>query len=146
MWWCCGKVNKSAPGCKISKHECKEDEADGDDNEENEQVQQSFLTFQDHLNITCMCCKQKGHQADNCVKDPNFRKDQDVKNEWMRVLRLGGGEIKETYDDTKLTFQLLAYCTQNRYSQHPFAEGSMKFDDFNYKYYNTIIKNPDARK
>lgn len=32
MWWCCGKENKDADGCKISKHECKED--DEEDNAE----------------------------------------------------------------------------------------------------------------
>jgi hypothetical protein len=21
MWWCCGKSDKNAPGCKFSKHE-----------------------------------------------------------------------------------------------------------------------------
>lgn len=26
MWWCCGKTSKDAPGCKFSKHFCKEDE------------------------------------------------------------------------------------------------------------------------
>lgn len=28
MWWCCGKTNKDAPGCTVSKHESREDEDD----------------------------------------------------------------------------------------------------------------------
>ena len=28
MWWCCGKTNKEAPGCKYAKHVSKEDEDD----------------------------------------------------------------------------------------------------------------------
>lgn len=30
MWWCCGKPSKEAPGCRISKHESKEDDEDAD--------------------------------------------------------------------------------------------------------------------
>ena len=26
IWWCCGKKGESAPGCRSSKHECKEEE------------------------------------------------------------------------------------------------------------------------
>ena len=29
MWWCCGRKNKEAPGCKFGKHVNKDD----DDNE-----------------------------------------------------------------------------------------------------------------
>lgn len=28
MWWCCGKEGANAPGCRLSKHDCKEDEED----------------------------------------------------------------------------------------------------------------------
>ena len=28
MWWCCGKERKDTPGCNISKHLCKEDDED----------------------------------------------------------------------------------------------------------------------
>jgi len=31
MWWCCGKVNKEAQGCKYSKHISKEDQEDQED-------------------------------------------------------------------------------------------------------------------
>ena len=30
MWWCCGKPGKDAAGCRISKHESKEDDEDAD--------------------------------------------------------------------------------------------------------------------
>ena len=32
MWWCCGKSNKDAPGCKFSKHETYHDEDEQDVN------------------------------------------------------------------------------------------------------------------
>lgn len=34
LWWCCGKEGQNAPGCKLSKHECKEDEEDDEQEEE----------------------------------------------------------------------------------------------------------------
>ena len=37
MWWCCGKKGKDSPGCKFSKHECKDDE-DSDDIEEKKKL------------------------------------------------------------------------------------------------------------
>lgn len=34
MWWCCGKTDKDAHGCKFSKHESKEDDEDDNDGED----------------------------------------------------------------------------------------------------------------
>ena len=28
IWWCCGKSNKDAPGCKVSKHDSKDDDSE----------------------------------------------------------------------------------------------------------------------
>ena len=36
MWWCCGKRGKEQPGCKFSKHECKEDDDEEEDSKDNE--------------------------------------------------------------------------------------------------------------
>ena len=36
MWWCCGKRGKDQPGCKWSKHECKEDDDEEDDENDKE--------------------------------------------------------------------------------------------------------------
>lgn len=36
MWWCCGKKDPNAPGCKTAKHESKEE----DDDEENVKKQE----------------------------------------------------------------------------------------------------------
>lgn len=33
IWWCCGKKGESAPGCKTSKHECKEPDKEFSENE-----------------------------------------------------------------------------------------------------------------
>lgn len=33
MWWCCGKRDRDAPGCKFQKHEAKEDDDFGEQDE-----------------------------------------------------------------------------------------------------------------
>lgn len=78
MWWCCGKTTKDAPGCKYSKHYCKEDE---DENEAGEQGTPNGQANENNgkkTNIRCLCCKEKGHTVDECLRDPNIRTQQDV--------------------------------------------------------------------
>lgn len=31
LWWCCGKTNQRAPGCKYQKHQSKEDAEEADE-------------------------------------------------------------------------------------------------------------------
>ena len=59
MWWCCGKTDKEAAGCKYSKHESKEDDEDDGDPEDKLQDQLRQLK-----NIRCHCCKEIGHKID----------------------------------------------------------------------------------
>lgn len=77
MWWCCGKTWKDAPGCKFSKHETKDDEEDEKDKEEEEKVK--------FKNIKCYCCKENGHTAANCNRDPNIRSYCDTQAEITRI-------------------------------------------------------------
>jgi len=32
VWWCCGKTNPNAKGCKVTKHTFKEENIEGNDN------------------------------------------------------------------------------------------------------------------
>lgn len=66
MWWCCGKQTKDALGCKFQKHVEKRDDDDQDD-------LQKLLQDQPVKNQLCLCCKDKGHPASECPKDPNLR-------------------------------------------------------------------------
>jgi chromosome segregation ATPase len=43
MWWCCGKEGQNAPGCRLSKHECKEDEDDENEQKDEGQVKASSV-------------------------------------------------------------------------------------------------------
>ena len=81
MWWCCGKVNKDAPGWTMSKHESREDEEDDyaiDDNS-NKMKHHRWLW-----------CKGRGHLIEQCPKDPNFRIGEDIQKEFRRILKIGG--------------------------------------------------------
>lgn len=72
MWWCCGKTQKEADGCKIGKHECKEDdEDDAGDPDGNKDDQNKQLR-----NVRCFCCKEIGHTIEQCPRDPNMKTRQ----------------------------------------------------------------------
>ena len=79
MWWCCGKTKLNAPGCKFQKHKQKDDEMDDDDDtRKNEQ----------NINIRCESCKEAGHRAIECDKDPNLRTTFDVGDELTRLSKM----------------------------------------------------------
>jgi len=59
MWWCCGKTTKEADGCKIGKHESKDDDEDEAADPDAKEEQQKHLK-----NVRCFCCKEVGHTID----------------------------------------------------------------------------------
>jgi len=77
MWWCCGKTSKEAPGCKFSKHESKEDE----DEDKIEQQEQENQDVKKNKHARCFCCKEKGHLASECPRDPNLKSNRDANEE-----------------------------------------------------------------
>lgn len=78
MWWCCGKLGKDAIGCKFSKHESKDDDDDMDEQEKKEKEENEKKLK--NLNIRCYSCKDIGHKAKDCPRDPNPRtKYQSIK-------------------------------------------------------------------
>lgn len=66
MWWCCGKTSKEALGCKFNKHIIRNDEI-----EEEELI--ALKAEKRKKNQKCFCCKEYGHEANKCIKDPNYR-------------------------------------------------------------------------
>lgn len=80
MWWCCGKRGKGQDGCQSSKHESKEDDED-----EDEQKNRA-LDLQKGLRYTkCNCCKEIGHQTEDCTKDPNLKTKERIYEDFMRI-------------------------------------------------------------
>lgn len=51
LWWCCGKTNKEALGCKFGSHKARRD--DDDDGLD--------LARDPTKNQKCKCCKEGGH-------------------------------------------------------------------------------------
>jgi hypothetical protein len=84
MYWCCGREGRDAPGCRTSKHESRDEEeeklAQGKDEGDKLQlasVQCSVFAMQS--------CRDYGHKAGDCPKDPNFRSRFDLAEELNRV-------------------------------------------------------------
>ncbi|EER06422.1 ankyrin repeat domain containing protein [Perkinsus marinus ATCC 50983] len=86
LWWCCGKTGKDAPGCKFAKHESKDedeyntlldeddvDEENGDAKEETGGAGEKNRKHKPRRNVRCFSCKEMGHSAEACPKDPNMR-------------------------------------------------------------------------
>ena len=76
IYWCCGKKGREAEGCVISKHEAREDDEDDKDKEED------LLGFNYAL---CTSCREIGHKAHECPKDPNIRSASDPTEDMDRI-------------------------------------------------------------
>ena len=158
MWWCCGKRGKDQPGCKYSKHECKDDDEEEEDENEKEKNKAKQLKY-----IRCQCCKEMGHSIDDCPRDPNLKtRDVDCDEEYCRVSKLK--DYRTLFGDTVVTTtHFLKKCVKvpklfpqsvaqpqglspEKYDEmsyrqriEPFKRGSMTFDDYNYDLYNKYI-------
>lgn len=147
MWWCCGKTQKEARGCKFSKHEKQDEDEEDEDNAGN-------LADNNKFNMKCRCCKEVGHQIEACPRDPNIRTLRtDIDQDYERIKKIK--DYRKLYADTVvMTTQLLKKCVlvplkqseeeEKIYAEHPFKRGSMKFDDFNYQIYNPYILVEDS--
>lgn len=78
MYWCCGRKGKEALGCQTSKHVSKEDE---DEEVAKEKEDDKFKQG----NLKCSSCKEVGHKAHECTKDPNIRSAIDAIDEIERI-------------------------------------------------------------
>jgi uncharacterized coiled-coil DUF342 family protein len=78
MYWCCGKKGKDATGCQSSKHVGKEeDEKDGFGPNEDDKLK--------YASIKCSSCKEIGHKAHECPKDPNIQGGNDPEEDIKRI-------------------------------------------------------------
>ncbi|KAF4652111.1 hypothetical protein FOL46_009900 [Perkinsus olseni] len=81
LWWCCGKPGKDATGCKFAKHESKDEDEyddllDDDDDEENGDTKDEGGRKKKNKSlqsVKCYSCKEMGHAAESCPRDPNVR-------------------------------------------------------------------------
>ena len=142
MWWCCGKTTKDAPGCKFSKHVSKEDE-----DEDMEQQEETDAALKNKY-ARCYCCKEKGHRAQDCPRDPNIKTAHDANDEDLRIVKAKDFRklLSDSLNITQKLFKGLLKRSAGEYEYNPFSKGSMAFDDYSYKFYNNTVLNPKTVK
>ena len=93
MWWCCLKKGPRAPGCKTQKHESKDDDDDLDDEDPSKKEKVN-------KNVRCFCCKELGHEINDCPRDPNIKTDmiQEADEEIKRIQSIK--DKRKLYCDT----------------------------------------------
>lgn len=101
VWWCCGKADENAPGCKTNSHLEKLEEEDEDLEEDNKY----------HMNQRCLCCREYGHIISQCPKDPNLKTMEDPDNENIRIKSIH--DNRKIFADTVVTTaQFLKSCAK----------------------------------
>ena len=124
MWWCCGKTKITAAGCKFQKHISKEAADEEDENA-------AAITTK----IQCAVCKQHGHRANECDKDPNMRTAHDVESEAKLVCKIMTAH--KQYTDFVVTQKLLERAIL--VSNDRTVAQLLSQDDFNYSKYNDAV-------
>ena len=101
VWWCCGKSDKNAPGCKVNMHQEKADE-------EIEELEGETIN---RMNKRCLCCREFGHTADSCPKDPNLKTLENADIENLRIKQIH--DNRKIFADTIVTTaQFLKTCAK----------------------------------
>ena len=126
MWWCCGKRDINAPGCLFQKHTTREDNNLDEDGNNAGQRQ-----------IKCMCCKDYGHYAEECPKDPNIRQAYDAEDEDLRLENKQDNK-KFLADAQYITLKMLTEMSKNKSAKLK-GKDIMSFDDFQYQNVNQYI-------
>lgn len=146
MWWCCGKTSKDASGCKYAKHFSKEDEDEELVHQEGEAEEANLLAK--NKNVRCYCCKEKGHGAKECPRDPNIKTLVDIQNEDKRLAK--ARDLKKLLSDslsvTSRLFRNLIRRSAGHNEYNPFSKGALSFDDYSYKYFNEVVLSEKAIK
>lgn len=96
MWWCCGKRDQDAKGCKIGPHISKEDDAD-----EDEEGLLGVEILKKTKYIKCLCCKQNGHTINDCPLDPNIKTMADIKLDLKRIKKIK--DTRKLFAETMIT-------------------------------------------
>jgi len=91
IWWCCGKEGKDAVGCQLRKHV--------PNNDEDRLIEQPTDKVKSKI---CMSCKETGHLASECPKDPNpMSKIESFQREATRLQMTKKKKKQEEADDLK---------------------------------------------
>ena len=131
IWWCCGKKDPKARGCKNQKHQNQNDKEKAMQKIEGRPLQPQKRK--------CQCCKAYGHRETSCPKDPNIRSNKHFEpyDEDERILEILVEQKKFNMDSNMLTLKMLTEFCFDKTS----GKKLMSFDDFQYHNMNTKILN-----
>eukprot|EP00359_Climacostomum_virens_P003799 CAMPEP_0204917324 /NCGR_PEP_ID=MMETSP1397-20131031/14919_1 /ASSEMBLY_ACC=CAM_ASM_000891 /TAXON_ID=49980 /ORGANISM="Climacostomum Climacostomum virens, Strain Stock W-24" /LENGTH=607 /DNA_ID=CAMNT_0052090117 /DNA_START=269 /DNA_END=2092 /DNA_ORIENTATION=- len=133
LWWCCGRVNKDAPGCRKAKHVSKDE-----DEEDEEKTNKVFLAK------FCTSCKSHGHLSNGCPKDPNPRSVENIGMEVERIknIKRMKKHTSEVLDQSAIINQIMTrlgdlhpFCNPDQSSSHD----SERFEsDMNHSFFSDV--------
>lgn len=86
--------------------------------------------------MRCVICKEVGHKAHECNKDPNIRTLYDVADEQKRILKTLATK-KKLADAWQVTYKMLEKLTL--VSNERITAQFLTQDDFNYEQFNQNI-------
>jgi hypothetical protein len=115
IYWCCGKAGKDTPGCKISRHETKEEDEEGDEVGKIDRNPSSLY---------CSSCKKLGHTATDCPRDPNIRSTFDLGDEIHRVTDIIASKKKEDQFSSTVALELMTQRSELYQFNNPEADSS----------------------
>ena len=132
MWWCWGSTNKYHPGCKFNYHESKNfmDSFDNTNRESENQLMKK---------TRCTSCREMGHICSDWPRDPNFRTNHSIFDEFFRVDGLKDLAVKNFANDANIKTRMLFEKLVTVRDFSPFKRGILMFDDYNYKSINNNI-------
>ena len=120
IYWCCGKSGKDTPGCKISRHESKEEDEEAEDLGKVERDPSSM-----HCSVTSIqSCKKLGHSACDCPRDPNIRTAFDISEEVQRVTDVIESKKKEDQFSATLALEVMTQRSDLYQFNNPDADSS----------------------
>ena len=134
----------NSKGCVATKHRVGTGE-DGSD--ENEEEDTSTAIKQ------CQACKQLGHEAFECLRDPNLRTMHDLNEEDKRIEVDEKKNFKRTMVHTtettnkfleKIVFFNTKHTREGRVNVQEHGQNAINFDDYNYSNYNEHLLNLDV--
>lgn len=65
--------------------------------------------------MKCLCCKEYGHQPEECPKDPNFRSNFDINEESVRLINNMREKKKLNSDSQILTLKMLTELSKSKH-------------------------------
>lgn len=120
QYWCCGKAGKDSLGCQNSKHLAKEEDEANQQEKEDDRLK--------YANSRCSSCKEIGHKAHECPKDPNILGVDDLNEELKRIDELmkkkKANPVDNTVNAKSMNILAIKYGEFSAFSMRDVSSGS----------------------